>query len=402
MNFTGLSKTLNLIKDQAIAHKEQIGFWLGRTVKPICEKILMANPILLTVGLAATAIFSVCYIVHNYRKNSRLENQVRQLRLDNEKNNKANQREYTNLNNQKMGWQQAATFSGNELQTQKIINVDLRSENNRKIQELSEESQLHVKTKTQLDNTMLKLNNAYVNIQNLEAKITSKEETIQYLTTTADHKDKEFEKLVHNYNELNLHYDGLESENAQLLNIIKTLNDSVDVSIPTETNFLGDILFLEEKKLRQKDMDLILDHSEIYLKYRTLPKINGLIAKLEDLIKKVQEDPDRLFNIQINKIDNWNEVEEIENPVANPDANPYADNVEIDEDEANLAGSTLNLLSNSMCLGKRALSEFELTNLHAYYKAFQEAIITGISEKPKQDVLSVEDQLILAFVNSKK
>lgn len=50
MNFTGLSTTLNLIKDQAIAHKEQIGFWLGRTVKPVCEKILMANPILLTVG----------------------------------------------------------------------------------------------------------------------------------------------------------------------------------------------------------------------------------------------------------------------------------------------------------------------------------------------------------------
>ena len=415
MNFTELSTTLNLIKDQAIAHKEQIGFWLGRTVKPVCEKVLMANPILLTVGLAATAIFSVCYIVHNYRKNSRLEKQVRQLKVDNE-NNKVSQKRITNLNNLVDSWKQASLQSGNQLQNQKEINSDLKLENDRLIQKLKDESQLHVNSKAQLNNTALKLNNAYVSIQNLEDQLktqredssktekdikqaqvilqTSNDEIKVFLVQTIESHGKKLKEIEVNFTQKDLIIDELKNENAGLINIIQTLNDSIDVSIPTETNFLSDIFF-EENYLRQKDQDLILNKSETFLTYRILPTVNKFIVKLDDLMMKVKEDPTRLFTFNINRIDLWSEVEEV------PAANPFAEKIEIDKEEADLAGSTLNALTNSMCLGQRPLNLEDLTQIHTYYQKFKGALVQAISEKPNHDY-SLEDKLILALEKSKK
>ena len=404
MNFTGLSATLNLLKDQAIAYKEQIGFWLGRTVKPVCEKILMANPILLTVGLAATAIFSVCYIVHNYRKNSRLEKEVRQLNLDIE-NNKVSQQRITNLNNRVVGWNHAANLNPSKLNEQCIQNTTLKTKYE-VILNLNTEAQLVIAQKAS------EIFNANEKITGLEAKLENSAKVFSDLNAEKSNTEKnlkitkeKFSNSCENYkiteaslSRLNSMYDDLNFENANLINIIQRLNDSLDVSIPTETNFLSEILFEEENNLRQKDKDLILNKSETYLKYRTLPKVNGLIAKLDDLILKVKEDPTRLFSIQINRIDDWSEI--VEEKSTNPSANPFAEKIEIEAEEANLAGSTLNLFSKSMCLGQRALDLFDLTNLHAYYQKFQVAITLAINEKPKQD-LTLEDKLILALESKK-
>jgi|GEM_PF-4753688 len=369
MNFTGLSTTLNLLKDQAIAHKEQIGFWLGRTFKPVCEKILMANPILLTVGLAATAIFSACYFVHNYRKNSRLETQVREL-------NDTKVKEIQGLQSQVDGWKKASFNTDEKLKEQIAQKIALMTEAN--LKNFKDEAQTVINSKdTELSNAILKIKN---------------------LTEIIESKDKEFENDVDNYNKLKLINDGLTSENASLLNIIKTLNESMDVSIPTETNFLSEILYEEENNLRQKDKDLILNKSVTYLFNRTLPKVNGFIAKLEDLIVKVNEDPNRLFSIQINRIDDWSDI--VEEKSTNPSANPFAEKIEIGEEESQLAGSTLNFLTNSMCNGQRGLNLFDLKNLHAYYQKFQVAVTLAITEKPKQD-LTLEDKLILAFESKK-
>lgn len=371
MNFTGLSTTLNLLKDQAIARKEQIGFWLGRTVKPVCEKILMANPILLTVGLAATAIFSVCYIVHNYRKNSRLETQVREL-------NDTKVKEIQGLKSQVDGWKKASFNTDEKLKEEIAQNRALMTEAEVNLKNFKDEAQTVINSKdTELSNAILKIKN---------------------LTEIIKSKDKEIEKHVDDFNKLNLMFDGLESENASLLNIIKTLNESMDVSIPTETNFLSEILYEEENNLRQKDKDLILNKSVTYLFNRTLPKVNGFIAKLEDLIVKVNEDPNRLFSIQINRIDDWSDI--VEEKSTNPSANPFAEKIEIGEEESQLAGSTLNFLTNSMCNGQRGLNLFDLKNLHAYYQKFQVAVTLAITEKPKQD-LTLEDKLILAFESKK-
>lgn len=404
MNFTSLSATLNLLKDQAIAHKEQIGFWLGRTVKPVCERILLANPILLTVGLAASAIFSVCYIVHNYRKNSRLEKEVMQLKLDNE-TNKVSQKTITNLNNQVNGWKEASFKNADLLDKQKVLSAKTLEDNNKKLKEVRNESQLLIDEKTseifianeKITGLEAKVENIGKAFSDLNAEKSKIEENLKIIKEELSNLCENYKNTETSSSRLASMYDDLKIENANLLNIIQTLNDSMDVSIPTETNFFGEILFEEENNLRQKDKDLILNKSETYLKYRTLPRVTKLIEKLDELIMKVKEDPARLFIIQINRIDDWSEEEE----VINQNGNPFAEKVEIDNDEAHLLGSKIGFLTNSQCLGQRPLDLEDLTQLHTYYQKFNKALIMGISQKPKQEVLSLEDQLILAF-NSKK
>lgn len=76
MSLNGIKVGLTILKDQPLIQSSGVGVWLGRSIRPIGQALLLKNPVVLTVAFVALTILTISFIVYQYQKNKFLENEI--------------------------------------------------------------------------------------------------------------------------------------------------------------------------------------------------------------------------------------------------------------------------------------------------------------------------------------
>lgn len=406
MSFNVISVSLDNIKTQVMACNEQISVWLERSVRPVCERLLMRNPIIATVSVAAFAVFSLATIAYYHQKSKKL----------NESNlkNKTNKNQLDELQEAKKKLETEISFLKSTAQAMSKKSLDfiekVGKDSQNKMNDL-EENLASVSEKLRLATEEISKSQAEflgkMNTLNLELSVAKEQNSLD--KTKIDELEKKITEVAQEAFDLRSENQDLVFENDSLKAVIRDsaenlvgISDTYETQkaeidqLTNEKNYLEKCLsefahkpvsqdqdlalteMIHFKNLRKKDQDLIANKSTVFLTLRVLRSINEFITTLDELLAGVSNDPEMLFTISINRLDDWSDVEEVKNLT---NANPFAKKVALDEEMVNFAGSGLNFMTNSVISGHKKINVENLNSLLSYYLRFKEALELEIARR---------------------
>ncbi|MBA3238779.1 MAG: hypothetical protein H0T62_10605 [Parachlamydiaceae bacterium] len=217
--------------------------------------------------------------------------------------------------------------------------------------------------------------------------------------------------MASTYNGLKNQIKNLSEEKESLLKQLCEVSKEKQLfAIAKEHYDIRDIVNATE--LRQKHKNIIMQSSRTFLQYITLPKVEKLIDKIQDIMGLVEKNP----NIRLNFImsgDDWEgdvEEKECENqfegfPTDDPPNVDLTEPVIFDNSFANvfLTHSTFDLgesgiFTTSIIRGERSPDMDTLTGLREYFNKFKDAIEVSIQSKVNSP-LTLNDKLILGRIS---